>query len=200
MEFNIKKFVSTMKPFVDQAHTTPHNIVDHPFYQSPPTGDSWKFGQLNEKGQDILSDLVNKYVLPKEIAYLYLGLKDEKESFVYKRFTFMNLETTLRQAKLYQSENQYEFIDLAMTYGGMGYCWIVAWHADQQKYFMRLDGGSNGFECQLNYRKYVKTKIDWSNLEDMMMDWKELKDFLDQGYYGEEFSRFQKYDIGSRLK
>ena len=199
MDFDIKKFVSMMKPFVDQAHTTEHNIVEHPFFQSPDSGDKWKFGQLNQKGQDMLSELVNIYSLPKEISYLYLGLKDEQESVVYKRFTFTNLETTMKQAKFYQSDKQFEFVDLGMTYAGMGHCWIVAWHKTEQKYFIRLDGGANGYDYEYNHKKYIKTKIDWSKMEDLMMDWKQQKEFMDKEYYGEEYDKFQQYNIGSRL-
>jgi len=200
MDFDIKKFVSMMKPFVEEAHTTSSNIVEHPFFQSPPTGDTWKFGQLNQKGQDILSELVKTYELPKEISYLYLGLPDEHESFVYKTFTFTNLETTMKQAKFYQKDKQFEFVDLAITYSGMGHCWVVAWHKDKQQYFLRLDGGANGYDYEYNHKKYIRTKIDWDRLDDLMMDWKQLKEFLNKGYYGDDFDKFQKYDIGSRLK
>ncbi len=188
-----------MKPFVEQAHTTQNNIIEHPFYQSPKEGDSWKFGQLNQNGQNILVELVNQYAIPKEISYLYLGLKNEKESFIYKKITYMNLETIKNQVKLYRLDNQKEFIDLAMTYGGMGYCWIIAWHTKEQKYFIRLDGGSNGYECQYNYNRYNKKNINWTKVKDIMMDWIELKNFIDKEYNGEEINQFSKYDIGRRI-
>jgi hypothetical protein len=199
MEFNIKNFINMMKPFVDQAHSTTSNIVEHPFFQSPQTGDTWKFGQLSPNAQEMLSSLITQYSLPKEISYLYLGLKDEKKSFVYKRFTFTNLETTLKQAKFYQSYQQNIFVDLAMTYAGMGHCWIVAWHSEKQKYFMRLDGGANGYDYDLNHKKYIRNKINWDKLAGLMMVWTELKDFMDQEYNGDDFDKFQKLNIGNIL-
>jgi hypothetical protein len=50
-----------------------------------------------------------------------------------------------------------KFIDLGMTYAGMGNFVVLSWAKTLNKYFIRLDGGANGYDRNDNYEFYENT-------------------------------------------
>lgn len=178
MDFDIKKFIKLMKPFTDQSYTTQKSVVDGIFYQPGQKSGDWDFGMLNEEGNKILMELNKNYRLPKELIYLYLGLKTEKEELVYEGFSFMNLSIIKKTNDEHRNVGQKDFLDVGMCYAGMGYCFVLAWHKKQEKFFFRMDGGSNGYDVEYNYSRYILKKIDVSDKQDKLMGWQELRKFL----------------------
>jgi hypothetical protein len=147
--------------------------------------EKWKPNQLDEKGQNILSEIQKNYEIPREITYLYLGLKDDQDTIRNQDFTFFNLKTINKNSAGMREDGQMDYVDIAMSYAGMGHFWVFSWHKEERKYFMRLDGGSNGYEANDNYERYVRNKIDWNTLrikkinmneeeKDLLMEWEDL--------------------------
>jgi hypothetical protein len=195
MDFDVKKFIKLMKPFVNQSYTTQKSVVDGMFYQPGSKNGDWNFGSLNKKGNDILLELNKNYQLPKELIYMYLGLKTEHEDLVYEGFSFMSLNTIYKNNKEQRSSGQVNFLDIGMCYAGMGHCFVLAWIREEQKFFFRMDGGANGYDVEYNYQRYIKTKLDFSKYQDKMMDWEELKTFLGDNNKGDFFEVFHKLCI-----
>ena len=140
MDFDINKFIKLMKPFVDQTYTTKKSVVDGMFYQPGTKSSDWDFGALDRVGKDILLELNKYYVLPKELIYLYLGLKTAHEDLVYEGFSFMSLNTIHKNNKEQYAAGQTIFLDIGMCYAGMGYCFVLAWIREEQKFFFRMEG------------------------------------------------------------
>jgi hypothetical protein len=150
----------------------------------------WTPNQLNDKGQNILAEIQKNYEIPKELTYLYLGLKDDKENMRYKQFTFIDLNSINESASKMREEDQINYIDIGMSYAGMGHFWVLSWLKEERKYFIRMDGGSNGYDASHNYERYVRTKIDWTTFttkkikineeeRDILMEWKDLIHLLE---------------------
>jgi hypothetical protein len=155
---NLRQFVETIKPIVDEVYTTNKNIVNSIFYQPGVTTGKWDFNKLNEEGKKILEELIDKYKLPKEIIYLYLGAATADEDLKLQGLTLISLKTIKKNCNEHIQYGQNYFVDLGMKYAGMGYCYILAWNVEEQKFFFRMDGGSNYFDVEYNYRRYIKSK------------------------------------------
>lgn len=145
----------------------------------------WKPNQLNHKGQDILYEIQKNYQIPKELTYLYLGFKDEQDSIRYQELSFLDLKTMNKHATTMREDGQMDYVDIGMSYAGMGHSWVLSWHKEERKYFIRMDGGSNIYDVKDNYERYVINKIDWNTLrtkkinvneeqKDLLMEWKDL--------------------------
>lgn len=174
---------------MEESYTKLKNTLNKLFSS---LNDKWIPNQLNQEGQNVLSEIQKNYEIPKELTYLYLGLKNQEDSIIYQDFTFLNLNSINKYAKEMRQDDQEEYIDIAVSYIGMGHYWVVSWHKDQRKYFIRMDGGSNGYDAKDNYERYVKNKIDWNtlltikvkinqngNLAAILMDWKDLIHLLE---------------------
>ena len=139
---------------------------------------NWSPNQLDPLGQDKLSELQKHYEIPVELSYMYLGLRDQDDSIEMQSFNFISLSGAVSYAQKMREEGQVEYFDLATSYAGMGFYWVVSWLKDERKYFIRMDGGSNGYEAQENFERYVKKKIDWSKLSSVLLDWSSLSKIL----------------------
>lgn len=192
MDFDVRKFIKLMKPFVDQSYTTQKSVTNNLFYQPGSKSGDWNFGSLNQEGNDILMDLNQKYQLPKELIYMYLGLETAQDDLVYEGFSFMSLSTIQKNSTDHRKAGQKDFLDVGMCYAGMGHCFVLAWHKDVQKFFFRMDGGSNGYDVEYNYNRYIRSKIDFSEKQDKLISWQELKDFLTDDKTGDCFDIYKK--------
>lgn len=143
------------------------------------TKENWIPNQLDSKGQDKLSDLQNHYEIPLELSYMYLGLKSQEDTLSIRHFHFHSLLWATEYAKKMREEGQVDFYDIATSYAGIGHYWVVSWLKQERKYFLRMDGGSNGSDAQENFERYVKTKIDWSKLSSVLLDWNSLLKMID---------------------
>jgi hypothetical protein len=89
--------------------------------------------------------------LPKELKILYSHIGDSKEythkcGWIFKSLSNITTET-------------YEhFIDIAYSYAGLGHVNVLAYHPESKKYFTRMDGGSNGYDREENYKAYKSYK------------------------------------------
>jgi len=169
---------------MEENYTKLKNILNKLFSS---LNKEWIPNQLNEDGQNTLSEIQKNYEIPKELTYLYLGLKNREDHMIFGNFTFLGLTSINKYGKEMRQDHQEEYVDIAVSYIGMGHYWVISWHKDQRKYFIRMDGGSNTYDANDNYERYVKNKIDWNtlvtkkvkinqngNLANILMDWKDL--------------------------
>lgn len=103
--------------------------------------------------------LRREFKIPDEIYDLFLKNKSLETEIVINDFYAINI------SKIFELHKNYpNFIDLFWTYIGMGHMVIISMCTHTQKFFLRRDGGSNGFEREDNYLKYKNYKLD-NNVE-----------------------------------
>ena len=124
------------------------------------------FNSLAKNGISI-NDLNNEYeikdedkkILHPEILKLYERIGYYKE-YQFKYYTFMTLNEILKRKVNY--ENLY---DIALRYHGMGHILLISYHPKSERFFFRMDGGSNGYDREYNYNKYKNYDINTINKE-----------------------------------
>lgn len=139
MNTHAKQFVDFLK-INAKVSTSEDNIYDNPFFM--PTGAA----EFKHENKDLSCCPVLEK-LPLELRIMYSCVGKDKEVTI-NNFTFLKL------SKIEQFKNQYPtFIDVAVKYGGMGHVIVVAVY--DLKVFLRIDGGSNGYDRASNKKKYT---------------------------------------------
>lgn len=94
-----------------------------------------------------MSEIADKYNLPLEFNMLYSSIEDMDSEISNNYITFLSLNKILSSEKHFQSNNN-TFIDIAIKYAGLGYIYVLAYDVINRKTFIRLDGGSNGYDVK----------------------------------------------------
>lgn len=90
----------------------------------------------------------------------YYIFKTADVQVIIKDFTFFSLST------INNDKDKYEyFIDIALSYIGMGHVYVISMLKDTGKLFLRHGGGSNGYEAKFNYEKFLHFKPLPENLD-----------------------------------
>jgi hypothetical protein len=140
-----------------------NSLTENPFFFSSTTEEK----KYNETQNPILdSDRETFNYLPTELRVLYSRIGSNNEYMHTSGFVFFKLDEIKRRSK-----NHSHFLDVAIAYAGMGWVHVLAYHKDSNKYFVRMDGGSNGYDREDNYNKYKEYIPEMSEL-------KTLKDTL----------------------
>ena len=98
---------------------------------------------LNEEDKIIFNKL------PKELRILYSKIGSNHEYHHKSGLTFLTLSEIKRREKSHNN-----FLDIAISYAGLGHVNVLGYHYESKKYFIRMDGGSNGYEREENYNYY----------------------------------------------
>ena len=72
--------------------------------------------------------------------------------------------------------NYPSFQDIAQKYAGMGHIEVISRVKSNGLYFIRYDGGSNGYEVEYNEEKFMN--LDLSKYQDRLMTFPELIDYI----------------------
>jgi len=123
-----------------------HSLTNIPFFKSlSENGTPIKYNKtISEKNKSFYDKL------PKELQYLYKGLGNDYEG-TCKKFKFMALNEVIQR-----SENYEHFFDIGLSHMGLGFIWVISYYPLKNKYFLRLDGGSDNYDRICNYEKYQK--------------------------------------------
>ena len=139
MNTRAKQFVDFLK-INAKVSTSEGNIYDNPFFM--PTG----VAEFKHENKD-LSDCPVLGKLPLELRIMYSCVGKDTEVTI-NGFTFLKL------SKIEKFKNQYPtFVDVAVKYMGMGHVLVVAIY--NNTVFLRIDGGSNGYDREHNRNKYT---------------------------------------------
>lgn len=68
------------------------------------------------------------------------------------------------------------FQDIAQKYAGMGHIEIISRVKENGLYFIRYDGGSNGYEVEYNHQQFMS--LDLSKYQDKLMTFPELINYI----------------------
>lgn len=104
---------------------------------------------------DNLSEM-NKLKFPFLLKNIYKILGSSEREFSYQNFSFSSLNNIIERAKAYEKDGQSHFCDIGLCYHGMGWVIILTLNRTNGTLFLRLDGGSNGWDRDLNYRQFLK--------------------------------------------
>ena len=124
-------------------------ITEHPFFWPCIEGDEYNFESLNLLTQE-QKEFLSFFPLTFRVLYNTVNPKNEiviKDIEVSKEypntplFTLLSLEEIIKRSKNYPN-----FIDVGLTHMGMGHVNIYSLDNESKKFFVRRDGGSNGYD------------------------------------------------------
>ena len=94
---------------------------------------------------------------------IYEFIDSPNREFNYGIFTFFSLSEVKKRNTYFIENKQYDICDLAVSYYGMGHVVVLSWDTNNSCYFMRVDGGPNGYEREDNFNFIAK--FDTNKLE-----------------------------------
>jgi len=100
----------------------------------------------------------DKKILHPEILKLYEIISYDKE-YQFKLYSFMSLNEIIKR-----KDNYTHFYDLALKYHGLGHILLISYYPPSEKFFFRMDGGSNGWDREAYYNKYKNYNPDICNI------------------------------------
>ena len=129
--------------------------VDSPFFI--PHNEITITKDILEKAQQIdphkgLTPLLNIINLEPILTHMYHLLDSYEREFTFESLTFFSLNEVERRLKIYRKNKQNTICDLATAYYGMGHVIVLTWDIINKKYFLRMDGGANGYDRDHNWK------------------------------------------------
>ena len=107
----------------------------------------------------------------KNILDFFINNNAYDTEIYLKDYVFLSIKKIMEINNFYNKDNVYNIIDLGYTYKGMGWIETIYYNTKFNKLFFRLDGGSNIYDREINYKKMKElSKID--NIESI-----DTKDF-----------------------
>lgn len=149
MNNNLKKICEDYVNFFKNgkvSDTNPNNVIDNPFFISDATNGNLLDDNTTLKIDDAFKDTFNKLDISLKILYSFIG--DNKE-YLINNFNFFTLIEIQNRINNYNN-----FFDVALMYLGMGHVIVLSYHPKTKKYFLRHDGGSNGYEREAHHNFY----------------------------------------------
>lgn len=158
IENEYKSNYDKMVEFVSKcsSNISDDKSIDSPFFNAPATNIELNdlFSKTNLKTEYV--EFMNKSEFPLKLKLLYLILGNENEELHYNSFIFMDIKSIKERY-----DNYNNLFDIGFIYRGMGHIMVLSMikcKADKQLFF-RFDGGSNGYEREINYKYYKEADI-----------------------------------------
>lgn len=108
--------------------------------------------------------------LPYELQTLYFCVNDINTEIKIKDWTFLTLKEMMERSNLYDN-----ILDIATSYMGMGHIKVLAYDTKNHTYFVRYDGGSNGYDREYYFNHYKTLDTD---MIDQYMKYNNFTDVL----------------------
>lgn len=150
---NIQKRVNYIVDLLKIAEISEsdYDSTQQPFFKQ---GENTKFKENYLKIPELPEGLNHN------IKYLYEILGDPTREIYIKNnegkmWTFMSIHKCFEVYNKYKSDNQERVFDIAHTYEGMGHISVLSCDLVTHNFFLRPDGGSNGYDRENNYKKTI---------------------------------------------
>lgn len=156
------------------VNNTDIKSVDCPFFKGP--SEEIDITDLTTKLKSEYVEFMNEYNFPLKLKLLYLILGNESKELHYNGFVFMDIKTIKDRVDNYKN-----LFDIGFIYRGMGHIMALSMtktKSDNQL-FLRLDGGSNGFDREHNYKFFKDIEIKDIG-EEKMFNTTKLFEYLTQ--------------------
>tara|TARA_B100001287_G_C22568766_1_gene475181 strand:+ start:58 stop:606 length:549 start_codon:yes stop_codon:yes gene_type:complete len=120
---------------------------------------------LNNKRElnNEIPDSLNRNI---KAIYQYF-ISDHEELYLYD-WIFLSIDEAIDIYKKYCSKGRTDVFDIAYRYVGMGHITMLACDLNTHLFFLRMDGGSNGWDREHNYNDLIEngskpyTKINFT--------------------------------------
>jgi len=174
---NSTSFMSEILPFINKAKCSENGGLKSPFFSN--IYDDLTLSEQTEHNSEVIKsidELSLKYDLPLELRVLYTRPANLQTQMFFENMIFMSLDDIKKCSEMYEQESQTDFIDIAFQYEGMGHITVYSWHKVLNCYVSRPDGGSNGYERQYNFEKYIINKYTFP--DECKYTWKQFRELL----------------------
>ena len=94
--------------------------------------------------------------LNRNIILIYKILGDPTKEIYIGEWTIMSLDKALKNYKEYSDNGQHNVFDIGYRYIGMGHVEVISCDLKSHLLFYHRDGGSNGYDRQINYNNIIK--------------------------------------------
>jgi hypothetical protein len=93
--------------------------------------------------------------LNNNIVLLYQIIGDPTKEVYINEWTILSFNEVIEKYKKMCKDGQTNVFDIAYRYNGMGYIKVLSCNLFNHLFFIRDDGGSNGYDCAYNYKKII---------------------------------------------
>lgn len=94
--------------------------------------------------------------LNRNIKLIYKILDDNKKEIYLNEWKIFSLDEALSQYIKYCNDGQKNVFNIGYRYLGMGWIELLSCDLKTHLLFLRKDGGSNGWEREINYKNIIK--------------------------------------------
>jgi len=153
-QVKLKQFLTKITN--NNALVVTNGVTSHPFFQTPQEGIILDFNtskSLNCKQRQFLNDNFKSI----EIKAIYNFIEPNKELYVCD-YNFFSLDEIIKRSKNFPN-----FIDIGLKYEGMGHVIVISYYIKEDRFFLRRDGGSNGWDREGNHQFYNRTEYEPNN-------------------------------------
>jgi len=149
----------------------PGSVLTEPFFSSN------SYCPLSERKQGMISEQYNNFmeIFPVSLRQFYQYIGDDRTELQCERWTFLKLTEIYNRSDIYTN-----MLDIAVKYNEMGHVFILSLDRKTNNFFIRCDGGCNGYEREHYFDHYVDLDTDNINNEQKFVDFDRL--FLDMYY------------------
>ena len=137
-------------------------VIDDPFFQFGDVAGEIDTTMMLESLREEDMCFLLKAKLPTVLKNVYKILGSSKREFRYKDYTFFSLDGIKKACEVYEGDGQYKFCDIGMMYYGLGHVKVITLCRETGLLFIRIDGGSNGYDRDTNYNNFITL----DNMED----------------------------------
>jgi len=120
------------------------------------------FFSPDEKGNKFVINFesLQNYNIPpslnRNVILIYKILGDPKKEIYIGEWTLFSLDKALELYKNYCIKGQMNVFDIGYKYEGMGHVTVISCDLKTHLLFYRPDGGSNGYDREINYNNLIK--------------------------------------------
>ena len=114
----------------------------------------------NEKN---IKNMLESIPAPDELKELYILINNIKNEYVVSYWVIKSLSDVIEDFMIMKEFSENKIIDFASTYIGMGWVYMIAYDPTSKSFFIRRDGGSNGWDREENFRFICNYKAQEDN-------------------------------------
>ena len=89
--------------------------------------------------------------IPQELRVVYERYSDDTEFTTPQGWTFLSEREIMTRMMAMQEEGQTRFVDIAISYAGMGHVHVLSYLQNMDCVFTSIDGGANGWDREANH-------------------------------------------------
>ena len=142
-----------------------HSSICQPFFMQSQH-------KVNENGYnlEIVNNLLDKISLSNELKIIYQIIGEVNVEYYFDNWILMSLNDVYKHYTEFKKQNQDRVISFALAYLGMGHVIMISYDPVTKKIYYRRDGGSNGWDRELNY-KFIIKYVPQTNQGILFNDW-----------------------------